>query len=124
MLFRSYTRGADYPPMQALLRYVGEITRIRQELFSIVSLGEKLDASAGVFKADPPVLRLAGPFATAPHARWTVFRDVKTGRRAAVLANLGSTPLRVARLQFAGNKGRGCDIHEPFQPVRSSRPPV
>ncbi|NQU10988.1 hypothetical protein HQ590_09375 [bacterium] len=120
----NYNRGADYPPMQRLIKYIAEITRIRRDLFDIVSLGERIDASDGVFAVDPHVIKLGGAFAASPDTRWSVFRDPRSGRRAIVLANLGGTPLAVTGLTFAEKPAASAHVHAAFQPVVTAPFPV
>jgi hypothetical protein len=115
----NYNRGTDYPPMQKLFAYIAEITRIRRELFEIVSLGEKLDASEGVFRRAEPLVKLAD----GKDVRWTVFRDTKTVKRAVVLVNRSGKPIQVSGLRLEGGNG-ACRIYQPFEPTRDERLPL
>lgn len=115
----NYNRGMDYPPMQKLFAYMAELTRIRRELFDIVSLGERLDASDGVFRREEPLVKFAG----ANNVRWTLFRDPNTGGRALVLANMGLAPVAVSDLQLEAAKGT-CRIYQPFEPMQTVRLPL
>ncbi|MHB0938280.1 MAG: DUF6259 domain-containing protein [Armatimonadota bacterium] len=114
----NYTRTFDYPPMQGLLDYITEITRIRQELLDLVSLGEIADASEGAFRRRQPLLALGGSFADSPHARWTVFADVQTGRRCIVLGNMGQEELQVEDLRFTDRPPRACRLYQAFAEPR------
>ena len=98
---------------------MAEITRIRKALFDIVSVGEKLDASDGIFRRDVPVFRLVQA-----DVRWTVFRDLNSSRRTIVLANLGSVPLAADGLSLEDNASGACRIHQPFEATREARFPV
>jgi hypothetical protein len=111
----NYTQGMDYPPMRALCRYIGEVSRIRRALLDFVSRGELLDSSE---------LKLEGSFAASASGRRSVFRDVLTGRRAAVLANLGSQPLTALNVRFADRPDGPVAIHQPFEQPRRSAAPV
>jgi len=118
-----YTRAMDYEPMQALCAYVAEVARIRGELHEVLSRGRIVAASAEPFARAEPVVNVTGPFAQAPDARWTVFQDVDTGRRAAVLGNLGVEPLE-ARVEFEGRAGREALLYQPFEEVRRAAEPA
>jgi hypothetical protein len=119
----NYNRGMDYAPMKDLFRYIGEVTRIRQELFDIVSLGELLAMSQGIFKVDNPPVRIPREFA-AGHGQWSVFRDPHTGRRAIVLANFGDRPLCLNGVRFAERTGCATTLHQPFSKPRAIRFPA
>lgn len=120
----NYNRGMDYEPMQELLRYAAEITRIRNALLDIVSRGELLDASEGLFKRTPAMIRIGGPFASDPNSKWSLFRDPRSGRRAMVLANLGAAPLDAKDVAFAEGGGRACRIHQAGSPARNTAMPA
>lgn len=120
----NYQAPMDYAPMRELSEYIGEVTRIRNDLLGTVSRGEVLGASDPLFRADRRVLRMAGPFAKSPHAQWTVFRDATTGRRAAVLVNLGRDPLKVTNVRLSGKAGGSCRIYQPFRSPRKTEFPV
>jgi len=120
----SWMRGMDYPPMQPLFRYIGEITRIRRELHDFVSRGELVDSHEPFFRQAVPEMNLAGTFADAADAGWTVFRNIDTGKRAAVLANLGGDALDVADLVFADNGDGTCQLYQPFEAVQETQLPV
>jgi hypothetical protein len=115
----NYNRGTDYPPMQKLFEYIAEVTRIRRELLHVVSLGEKLDASDGLFQRSEPLVTFTG----AKDVRWTLFRDETTGRQAVVLANLSGRPLEVTGLRIEA-AGRACRVYQPFQAARDDRFPL
>ena len=110
--------------MQPLCRYVGEITRIRRELHDFVSRGELADCHEPLFRQAVPEMEIAGPFADAADAGWTVFRNVDTGKHAAVLANLGGNALEVASLVFADNHDGACRVYLPFTETRATQLPV
>ena len=120
----NYMRGMDYPPMQELCRYAGEVTRIRRELHDLVSRGRWVDSHEQLFASRKPVLKLGGPFVESKHAGWTVFADPETDERAIVLANLGGIPLEVTSLSLADNTVGACRVYQPFEPVRQERFPV
>ncbi|MBI2193522.1 MAG: hypothetical protein HYU36_16215 [Planctomycetes bacterium] len=120
----NYNRGMDYPPMRALCEYIGEITRIRNELFDMVSRGEWLDASEGLFQRRRPLLQVAGAFASDRNARWCIFRDPNSGQRTVILANLGRIPIEARDLAFADAAKSACRVHQAFAPVRSAPLPV
>lgn len=120
----NYCRDMNYPPMRELADYIGQVTRIRRELFDIVSLGRKLDASDGLYQCRPATLRLAEPFAASPLARWSVFRDARTGRRAAILANFSPGPLELADLALEGNADGPCRVYQPGQSTQPARFPL
>jgi len=120
----NYTDSMRYAPMKDLCAYVGEVTRIRNELLDFVSRGELVDASEPLFASRQPVLRLSGPSAKDTNLRWSVFRNAVTGVRTAVLANLGRTPMRGLSVSFTG-EGRGrCQVHRPFRKPASAALPV
>jgi len=106
-----YTASMAFPPMRALAKYLGEITRLRRELFGALSRGEYLG---------PEPMRVEGPESG---LEWSVFRDPETGQRAGVLANFGNKPVE-ARAAFADSAGGEVLIYRPFQPVESSAQPV
>lgn len=110
----NYTQTLDYSPAQTLLDYVAEITRIRQQLFDVVSLAERIDASEGIFKRRDPLLRVTGAFADSPHARWSAFRGLKDGRRAIILGNLGTEPLQADSVAFADNPAGRLRVYQAF----------
>ena len=85
----NYLRGMDYPPMKELCRYVGEVTRIRRELYDIRLARAMGGLARETVRRANAALRMSGSFAESPHAGWTVFADTRTGKRAIVLANLG-----------------------------------
>lgn len=120
----NYTRMFDYPPMQGLLDYIAEITRIRHELLDIVSLGEILDANKGIYQCRRPLLHIAGPLAESSFARWTVFRDPNTGRRAVVIGNMGAEPLEVTGVRFADKSGQACRLYQAFSEAKEITTPA
>ena len=120
----NYTRPLDYPPMQALLDYAAEITKIRRELFDLVSLGEKLETSEGIFHRADSLLVTGGSFAGSPNARWTIFADVKTGRRCLVLGNMGSEDLEARDLRFSDRPPRACRLYQAFADPRETALPA
>ncbi|NQU11034.1 hypothetical protein HQ590_09605, partial [bacterium] len=116
----NYNRGMDYPPMQKLFAYIAEISRIRRELFEVVSLGEKLDASDGIFQRVKSLVHCRA----AKEVRWSLFRDPTTGQRAVVLANLSGEPVKVTGCSLTGNAAGACLVYQPFQSVRETQFPV
>jgi len=120
----NYMRDMDYPPMKSLCRYIGEITRIRRELHDFVSRGELADSHVAFFSRPTPEIQFTAPPAASSDVGWTVFRNVETGKRAAVLANLAGGPLEVAGLTFAGASDGTCRVYQPFEPTRETRLPV
>ena len=120
----NYMRAMDYEPMRPLCEYVGQIARIRSRLHEILSRGRVLGASEEPFRAEPPALRVEGDFASDPNGKWTVFQDVETGRRAAVLANFGRTELVASAVTFDDRAGGGCRVHQPFEETRSAALPL
>ena len=119
---RNYQAGMDYAPMQALNRYIGEITRIRESMVPLLAAGALVDASDPLFAADPPLLQVAGSFAASPHGQWSVFRDAYTGCRAVVLANLGRSPLDAEGITLADGAER-CRVYQAFTaPIETSMP--
>lgn len=110
-----YTASMAYKPMRQLSAYIKEITRIRGELIDIVSLGEFLDTSQ---------ICLEGQFATNEHARWSIFRNIQTGKRACVLVNLGVAPLEALVVAFEGNSEGEVRIHQPFEDCKNAKLPV
>ncbi len=67
---------------------------------------------------------MAGSFAYCPEAQWSIFRDTRTGRRAAVLANLGRESLEVTGLAMADGATDACTIYQPFKEPTQARWPV
>ena len=120
----NYMRGMDYEPMQSVCEYIGEVSRIRRELHGVLSRGRVLDSSEEPFTRQEPFLGLAGAFAGNANARWTVFQDTETGRRAAVLVNLGATELEATAVDFADASGVDCRVYQPFEEARSTQCPV
>jgi len=114
----NYTRPLDYPPMQALLDYAAEITKIRRELFDMVSLGEKLETSQGIFHRAESLLAAEGSFAGSPYARFTIFADARTGRRCLVLGNMGPEPLEARDLRFTDRPAQPCRLYQAFADPR------
>jgi len=109
-----YTASMAFPPMRELSRYLGEITRLRAELFGVLSRGEYLG---------PEPARVEEMPAPARDLRWSVFRDPDTGQRACVLANFGRAPLE-ARASFVEHSEGEVSIYRPFQPVETLPQPV
>ena len=120
----TYMRGMDYEPMRPLFEYIREIVRIRAELHDVLSRGEVVGSSEEPFVTDEPAVRMGGSFARDTNAKWTVFRDVNTGRRAAVLANLGDKALRATKLTLPDLSAKACDIHQPFAKTRRAKFPA
>jgi len=118
-----YTKDMNDPPMRKLNRYIAEVTRIRRELVDVVSRGAVVAASEPPFVERNPPLRLGGSFAKSPDARWTLYRDVQTGRRAVVLANLGRKAL-TATVALTGGTRAACRVYQPFEEMRPARMPV
>jgi len=110
-----YTASMGYKPMKRLSAYIKEINRIRGELIDTVSLGEFLEKEQ---------VRLEGQFATHGHARWSVYRNLQTGKRACVLVNLGIIPLEASVAAFEGNDKGEVSIYQPFEETRSAKLPV
>lgn len=100
----NYNRGMDYPPMQPLCRYIGEITRLRSELLDYLSRGT-LGSEDEVHLTTPATLR------------WSIFHHETTGKRACVLVNLEQTPQQVTIDGFTGDAGP-CRLYQPFQPAQ------
>jgi hypothetical protein len=82
-----YTASMAFPPMRELAKYLGEITRLRKELFGVLSRGEYLGPEPMQVEGTPEY-----------GLQWSVFRDPDTGKRACVLANPGSAPLEARSL--------------------------
>ena len=120
----NYTQTLDYPPMQPLFAYIAEMTRIRRELLNIVSFGAVADSAEGIFRRKESLLKCTGTFAESDVTRWKVYRDVKTGKRAAILGNHALTPLRAEGVAFTDNPSGACKIYQAFQPVRETAFPV
>jgi len=120
----NYTQLFSYPPMQGLLDYIAEITRIRHELLDLVSLGEMSDASEGAFKRRQSLLATGGSFADSPYVRWTVFTDTETGRRCIVLGNMGQEDLQVEDLRFTDRQPRACRLYQAFAEPREVMMPA
>ena len=120
----NYTKSMDYGPIKELADYIGEVTRIREELFDSLCMGEKLDASHGPYKRRDAFLEVDGSFARSPHARWCLYRDVGTGKRAVILANLAADTLKVTDLAIADNHGGECRVVQPFEVDRQSTLPI
>jgi hypothetical protein len=112
----NYNRGAEYAPMQKLIAYIAGLTRIREAMFDTFCAGERLDSSEGIFQRRKPLLRVSAPL------RWSVFRDSATGRRGAVIANLGVRPVRT-EISFDGGAKRG-QLLQAGAAVRSVKLPV
>lgn len=120
----NYTQTMDYPPMQPLLAYLAEITRIRQALLAVVSFGAMADASDGIFRQRRPLLQMHGPFAESALGRWTVFQESNTGRRAAILGNFGTASLRVEAMGFRDRPGGACRLYRAFAPALETAFPL
>jgi hypothetical protein len=120
----NYNRGADYAPMQKLIGYIAQLTRIREGMFDLFCAGERLDSSEGIFQRPRPMLRVSGPLAKQGGGvmRWSLFRDPATGRRGAVIANLGARPMR-AEVSFVDGVKRGGLLQAGAKP-RSVKLPV
>jgi len=119
----NYNAAMDYPPMQELSMYIAELTRLRNELFDLVSNAEKLDASHDLFKRLQPLLTGSGEFADNPDVRWSVYRHLSTGQRGVILANLSGAPVELEDIALDGAQGT-CRIIQPFEAERSSQWPV
>ena len=120
----NYTKSMDYPPMKAFAEYIGEVTRIREELFDSVCLGEILDASEGVYQRRDPLVMVDGSFAQNPDAKWVLNRDPKTGKRTVILGNLSSEALQAVDLTLVDGREDFCRVYQPFESVKSSGFPV
>ena len=120
----NYTKSMDYPPMKTLADYIGEVTRIRQELFDSVCTSDRLDASEGPYKRRDALVKMDGSFAHDSNARWCLYRDMTTGKRAVILANLAADTLKVTDLTIAHNSGGLCRVVQPFEVDRQSTLPI
>lgn len=120
----NYTESMRYAPMRDLFAYIGEVTRIRNELLDFISRGELLDASEPLFAARKRELRITGPAAKDPNLRWSVFRNIQSGKRAAVLANFGRKPMKALRAALDKASGRTCSIHQPFSGQKTQKFPA
>jgi len=120
----NYTRPLDYPPMRKLLDYVAEITAIRRELFDMVSLGEKLETSEGIFRRAESLLATGGSFAENPNARWSIFAEQGTGRRCIILGNLGHEDLRAQDIHFNDRPAGACRFYQAFAEPREVTMPA
>jgi hypothetical protein len=110
-----YTASMGAALWRPLSAYIREVQRIRQDLKDVLFLGELLGAEAIV---------LGGPFFEHEDARWSVFRDVKTGLRACVLVNLSSEPLEADSVALADNADGAAVVCQPFELDRTTRFPV
>lgn len=118
------TQGMDYQPMQALLKYVAELARIRADLFDYVSTGEILDASDRALFLGRPRIRCRGSFAASPDAEWTLFRHRTSGGLCAVLGNLGRRNLVAAKVSIAGMRADHCRVIVPFAAPKTLKMPL
>ena len=117
----NYTRALDYPPMSKLAAYIGEITRLRKQLFDTVSLGERVSASHGVLSPREPAPRIETDPSARGRLRWSVFRNVTTRRRAAVLANAGLEAITLRSVAFADRPRGACTLYQPFcEPISAA----
>ena len=110
-----YTASMGDPLWRSLSAYIGEVQRIRQSLKDALFLGELLETE---------VLTVGGPFAEHEDARWSTFRDNKTGKRACVLVNMGEEPLEAESVALADNADGEIVVCEPFEPDRTARFPM
>ena len=85
--------------------------------------GAVVASSEPPFVEKRPPLKITGSFAHDPNARWTVYRDVQTGQRAVVLANLGRKPV-TATVSLTGGKSKTCRLFQPFEKTREARMPA
>lgn len=114
----NYSAGMDYPPMQALSDYIAEVVKIRRKLDSALACEELVDASEPLFRAREPELALCGEFVASEHAKWSVYRNARTRRRAVVLVNFGRSKLGIDAFHFIGASCGRSMILEPFRAAR------
>jgi hypothetical protein len=117
-----YTRGMDYAPMRDLFRYIRAVQAIRRRLHDLLSRGQFLESSEPPFDRPRPAVRLGGR-SDCEELQWSLFRDVRTGRRAIVLVNLGPQVRRVTSLRVAGAAGF-CRLYEPGRHPGRARLPL
>lgn len=107
----NYTQSMQYEPFRPLARYIREVLRIRKELEETIYWGEFLDTFEARFEG-------------AEHTRYSVFRNASTGKRAAVLVNLGESARKASLLAFMGNQRGRVRIHAPFTETKTGDLPV
>ena len=110
-----YTTSMGDPLWRPLSTYIKEVQRIRQNLKDMLFLGERLETEAVV---------VGGPFAEHEDARWSTFRDSKTGKRACVLVNLSDESLEADSVALADNADGVVLMCQPFEPDQTTRFPV
>ena len=93
-----------------IAEYLREVIRIREDLKDTLFFGEFLDTREASVEASDPI-------------RHSVHRNTETGRRACVLANLGTDPSE-AIVVFQGNDSGKVAIHEPFKSTRHETLPL
>ena len=74
--------------------------------------------------AREPTIQYTGPFADSPDADFTVFAHLQSGKRAIVLANLGTTALQINDLHPLNNPSGPCRIYQPFEDDRNAQFPL
>ena len=120
----NYQASMDYPPMRALNKYIGAITRLRRELHDTLSRGELIDTSDKFFASEKQILKVGGPFSQDSNTQWTVFRDPRNGQRAIVLANLSRNPLVARGITLTGQAGKSCRVFQAFRKTRAATFPL
>lgn len=106
-----FNRSMAFRPWRGLSAYIREVKRIRDALLETVFLGEFLDKAEVTLAAAAPD----------PAVDFATFRNRRTGRRACILTNSGSSAHTRTLREFAGRPGGRARILRPFArplPVR------
>jgi len=110
-----YTASMSHSLWVPLSAYIKEIQRIRQHLKDTLFHGELLA---------PETTTLSGAFACHKDARWSTFRNPKTGKYACVLANLSGQPLQADSIALAHNADGAVEVYQPFEPDQMTQFPL
>lgn len=100
-----------YKPMRQLSAYIKEMLSILEPLKETIHFEDFLYDQGVQFN---------GP----PETRYSVFRNLKTGKRACVVANLGERASDAVVGSFNGNDGGPIKLYQPFEKIRDTRLPA
>ena len=107
-----YQGTLDQPLYSDLARYIREVGRIRKELADIVFLGKYND------DLDAKVLEAGNGLKPSGVLHYKVHEHPLTGRRAIVIANDSSDPVRYV-WEFTGKNGKQALRYAPYEKVRT-----
>ena len=108
-----FTKSMAWEPWKPMSAYIKEIESIRGKLIDTIFYGEFIDAKQ---------IRLKGTLE--PAVRFSVSRNLKTGKRACILTNDDVAESRQTILEFNGNTDGPVRIYRPFEEPVDARLPA